>query len=199
MKTCPKKKNEICTLEEIFSCRWDTILELENSIIDKGAFIVKNAECIKFNGVKAFLNPRNLEEGFYNYFYYNTLAKINLYEISILEERFQKESIINSFMQEVHEMYKKKDLATSYILNTLNYKGIESYPLKLESEKLRENLFEIVLHSYPEMILHTKSHKIRKELILRKCYQSTVRTSKIDSYVNSKCQEITKTSEIQEL
>ena len=62
-------------LETFFKKRNDLILELSEGKIDKISFLEKNYELIQNLNMKPLLNISTLEEGMYNYQYYNILAK----------------------------------------------------------------------------------------------------------------------------
>jgi len=183
---CNWNKDKACEISKVMDCRWKIIECLDKSAISKSDFINRNIYCIKHNGIKPYENILKVEEGFYNYFYYNTMAKSYMQEISNLEERFRKDSIINSFIEEAQIMYKHKDRATEKILELLKYKKINAYYVSLNSEKLDKTLFEIELIDFPQFILHSKKYRIKDNLIKNNCFKNEIMKSKINSYVNTK-------------
>ena len=62
-------------LEIFFKRRNELIKELSIRKIDKLSFLEKNYELIQNLNMKPLLNISTLEEGMYNYQYYNILAK----------------------------------------------------------------------------------------------------------------------------
>ena len=62
-------------LEIFFKRRNELIKELSIRKIDKLSFLEKNYELIQNLNMKPLLNISSLEEGMYNYQYYNILAK----------------------------------------------------------------------------------------------------------------------------
>jgi hypothetical protein len=66
----------------------------------------------------------------------------------------------------------------------MNYENIEAYFIEMESEKLKNVLYEVVLKNYKFAVLHSKSIWILNTLIKRNVFSENIQKSVIDYYVN---------------
>lgn len=131
-----------------------------------------------------FIRINSYEKGIYNYQYYNTLAKY--YKLLADEERPGKRQKrkVNTYRNKCDHYYKLKDMSSLKLLEFLDYKNIRAYFIKTESQKLKYQLFEIVLCDYDKAIFHSMSTKLLDKLRQAGVFDEEIKKSAIADYIN---------------
>ena len=132
--------------------------------------------------MKSFLKLDTVEKGIYNYQYYNILAKYHNYAANEYKGKNKKKYSFE--LNKANNYYSEKDKTTMEILKLLKFENIESYYITMFSNRLKNNIFEIVLLDYEKAIFHSMNEKILKELKNNGVFSNIEKKSKIDSYVN---------------
>lgn len=177
--------NKSGRFDRFFKIRNLNIDRLENEELSKKEFLEENYLLIERSNISPFLRIDNFEMGFYNYLYYNVLAKY--YEMKASEAKnLNRHKNYKRYINNRENYYNEKDKATLDILEFLNYENIELYFIKSDSSFLNGKLFEIVLKDYERAILHSKSEKILKILKSNGIILKEPRESIINSYINTK-------------
>ena len=96
-------------LEVFFKKRNDLISELSQGKIDKISFLEKNYELIQNLNMKPLLNISSLEEGMYNYQYYNILAKFFKQKSQLYSNNKKKQKKYNENLMKSNNYYAEKD------------------------------------------------------------------------------------------
>ena len=175
---------EIDKLKLFENFRKETIDLLEESKIDKDAFLKKNLDYINKLDLKPYARIDNISQAIYNYQYYNLLAKqINTQANKFAGNEKKKKSYLR-LINKRENYYALKDMATTRILDIIAYKDVESYFIDLKSKRLRGIIFEINVKSIDKLILHSKSKTILNKLRDHGVFDENSRASLIDSYVN---------------
>ncbi len=174
--------DEIKKLESFNKWRKESIDLLTNKKIGKDEFLEINYKYLKKLDLKPFSNITTVLEAVYNYQYYNIMAKkSNKMALDIISNKKKK------YQQEINNRenyYYLKDIATSKLLELINYKDIEAYFIKLKSKRLTGEIYEIYLKDFDDLILHSKNKDLLKKLKDKKCFLEEAKISMIDSYVN---------------
>ena len=173
---------EIKKLESFNNWRKDSIDLLTDKKIEKDEFLEENYQYLLKLDLKPFSNITTILEATYNYQYYNIMAKrSNLMAIQCNNKKKKK------YKQEINNRenyYYLKDLATSRLLEIIEYKDIDAYFIKLKSKRLTGQIFEIYLKNYDKLILHSKNKELLKKLRDHNCFEEDIKVFRIDSYVN---------------
>lgn len=174
-----EKTNEI--FNEFFRNRDFLIGEYSSGIITKKEFLKKNFKFIKKLDLKPFFEIDSYEKGIYNYQYYNSIAKYYKMMSSENKKGFIKKK---EYLDLANMYYYKKDISIVKLLEYLNFKNVDAYYIEVNSNKLRDKLYEIVLKDYKYAILHSKSKWVLEVLEKNKIFSSHVKKSLIDEYIN---------------
>jgi len=172
-------------LEGFFLNRDKVINRYEKGEINKTEYVYACMNFFKEHNLEAYSKIETLEQGMFNYQYYNMLAKY--YYIEAHESEVNgEERYVKSFMDEAYECYKLKDKATLKILQIINYNSVEAYYIEMESESLNGKLFEIRIIDYDRAVFHSKNYKIKDLLKENKIFKDKPQKSIIDAYVNER-------------
>lgn len=166
----------------------------------KSEFIEDSFQYMEGLGIKPFTRVDNIKKAVYNYHYYNVSAK---YWQWIARDPKNSEKERRSYYSESLNLYYKKDGATLSLLRIIDF-NVESYYVRVKSQKLKNKLIEIVIKD-PDilleintfysisgigendyLILHTRSDFIAKELKTNGVLYEDKRKSLTDSYINQK-------------
>lgn len=177
------KENEY--LEAFFSNRDRLIDQYEKGEISKTEYVCQCMKFFKDNNLEPYNNITTLEEGMFNYQYYNMLAKYYYIEVHECELKGE-ERYMQSFLDEAYECYKIKDKATFDILRLLDPKDIDAYYIKLSSESLSGKLYEIRIRNCERAVFHSKNYKMKDFLKQLGVFRKEAQKSIIDAYVNDK-------------
>lgn len=180
-----KEKLQNRIYEQFFEQRRILIKRLEANELTKSEYVEETYAFIKSLNMEPSNGPvTSIEEGLYNYQYYNMLAKYYRQEAQAL--KYKDPFKAKDYRDLVEKYYKNKDSVTVKLLEYLEYKGVESYYVHIKSRNLRGRLIEIVLTDYDLAVLHTMNDhiikKLKKNNVLRKGQHKSV----IDDYINTK-------------
>lgn len=172
-------------LEVFFEKRNDLISELSQGKIDKIAFLEKNYELIQNLNMKPLLNISSLEEGMYNYQYYNILAKFFKQKSQLYSNNKKKQKKYNENLMKSNNYYAEKDKYLFRMIDFLDKDSSEAYYIDMNSKRLNSSLFEIVVKDVEFAIFHSMNEKILEKLYEKNIFINETRISKIDDYVNT--------------
>ncbi|AZR74774.1 hypothetical protein BBF96_01155 [Anoxybacter fermentans] len=172
--------------DKFFTHREALIAQFSMGDISKREFIAANYDFVMSLGVKPFKNIDCLQKGFFNYHYYNILAKYRYMEARDIKRKGEYEKYYRKAIEEVNYYYRQKDLATLKILELIDFKNVEAYYIRVRSKFLKGELIEIILHDFEDLILHTKNERIREKLEQAGAFRYDNRKSVIDQYINQK-------------
>lgn len=171
-------------LKLFMETRNELIERLDRKEITKEDFIRKNIQCIEHHGMKPYVKIENIDQGLYNYHYYNLLAKHhNNIAIACRKDRRGRKKQKLEFNRR-DNYYRQKDQVIFQILELVDDGEIEAYFIQLDSKRLGNELIEIVLKNYDKAILHSLDRKIYQYLKKRRHFTEGLRRSKIHDYVN---------------
>lgn len=172
-------------LEVFFKKRNDLISELSQGKIDKISFLEKNYELIQNLNMKPLLNISSLEEGMYNYQYYNILAKFFKQKSQLYSNNKKKQKKYNENLMKSNNYYAEKDKYLFKMIDFLDKDSSEAYFIDMNSKRLNSSLFEIVVKDVNFAIFHSMNEKILEKLNEKNIFVNETRISKIDDYVNT--------------
>lgn len=178
-----KKEN---VFDKFFNHRDSLIIQYKNGDISKSEYIMMNVDFMEKMNIRPFKKIDSFEKGIYNYQYYNMLAKYYYMEAQQIKKNDEHQKYFQSFLDEGYHYYKLKDKSTLKLLKFLKFRNVESYFIKVNSDKLQGKLFEINLMDYEKAILHSKSYRILDMLRAEGVFIEGVKKSLIDDYVNVK-------------
>jgi hypothetical protein len=135
---------------------------------------------------KPFTRVDCFEKGFYNYQYYNTLAKYYRMEAGEVKDDFKHPEIYKEYIEKSNNFYNKKDKTILQVLEIVDFKSIEAYYIKVNSSYLKNKLIEIVFKDYNNVIFHTRCPWVIERLEDESILYKGVKKSLIDSYINQK-------------
>lgn len=164
--------------------RKESIDLLTDKKIGKNEFLEKNYEYLQKLDLKPFSSISSILEAIYNYQYYNIMAKRSNSLAFEIHNNPKKKRQYKMLINKRENFYCLKDKASLRLLELVEYDSIEAYFIKMKSKRLTGEIFEIVLKNHDKLILHSKNKDILKKLIENNCFDSEVKQSKIDSYVN---------------
>ena len=170
--------------ETFFENRSRLIIQFREGEITKKQFLEQNYDLVRKMNLRPFLRIDNYEMGMYNYQYYNVLAKYFTMLANDVKDTKKHQRYYNYYLNKGNNYYHEKDKAALDLLEFLEYKGIESYFIKMESKSLNGKLFEIVLVDYKEAVFHSKSTLLLEKLKENKVFEEGQKTSIIDGYIN---------------
>lgn len=167
-------------IQKYFKYRQSLIEQYSKGDMTKREYLRRNYEAVVYGDIGPFRHIDTLEKAFFNYQYYNALAKENK---TISTTRDMDYELKRDYLEKSNYYYSKKDRATLTALRMLDYKGVEAYFVKVRSKYLKGKLFEIVI-AEEDIILHSTSPLILKCLREEGVFHEESRQSLIDEYVN---------------
>ena len=172
-------------LEIFFKRRNELIKELSIRKIDKLSFLEKNYELIQNLNMKPLLNISSLEEGMYNYQYYNILAKFFKQKSILYSNNKKKQKKYNENLMKSNNYYAEKDKFLLKMIDFLDKNSTEAYFIDMNSKRLNNSLFEIVVKDVEFAIFHSMNVEILQKLKEKNIFIDEIRISKINDYVNT--------------
>lgn len=172
-------------LQIFFQKRNELIRQLEKNTINKIEFLEQNYNLIQNLNMKPLLNISSIEEGMYNYQYYNILAKFFKQKATLYYNNKKKKKKYAEYIMKSNNYYNEKDKQLLKIVELSKNDNIESYFVEMYSKKLNSNLFEIVLKNIEFAVFHSMDTKILKLLKEKNAFLDITKKSKIDNYVNT--------------
>ena len=172
---------------EKFSDQREALIEqFKKGDISKKEFIEQNYSYIKRMDLKPFNNVDSFDKAIFNYQYYNMMAKYCYLQSKEMRRNTKHVDLTKDLMGKVNYNYRKKDDSTLKAIELLNYSNVEAYYIKVSSENLKEQLFEVVFKDYPQIILHSRNQWLVNRLRDEMVFKEGVRRSLIDNYINEK-------------
>ncbi|MTI47017.1 MAG: hypothetical protein FH761_04215 [Firmicutes bacterium] len=178
-----KKKN---IFDKFFENRDSLIIQYRNGDMTKREFLQLNFDFIQQMRVKPFSKIDSYEKGMYNYQYYNVLAKYYTMLGVDMKRQGKHYNYFKHHLNKAHYYYNEKDKSTLKLLRHLEFENVEAYFIKVESKRLKDKLYEIVLKDYEFAIFHSKSNWLLKILKEEGVFISGKKKSLIDGYINEK-------------
>jgi len=185
----------VCTLDyRLGGNFYDKLTQKKDSLIQqflkgdltKREFLIANFEFIQGMEKEPFSVVDSFEKGFFNYQYYNTLAKYYRMEAGKLKSNPKYARIFNEYVEKSNFYYSRKDKTVLKVLEVVEYKNIDAYYIKVKSEYLKNRLIEIVFKDYDHVIFHTRSLYLIQKLIDEDILSAVIKKSLIDLYINQK-------------
>ena len=157
--------------------------KLETKEIDKAEFVVENYNFFIQSDLKPYKKISTIEEGLYNYQYYNTLAKYD--KMKAKELKYTDPFVSVDFKKQGDKYYFEKERVTEKLIDLYGNNKIDAYYIQVTSKSLKGKLFEIVFVDLDRVILHSMDRKILRMLKNRKSFHKQIKKSIIDEYINS--------------
>jgi hypothetical protein len=154
--------------------------------ITKREFLIANFEFIQNMNIKPFTRIDCFEKGYYNYQYYNTLAKYYRMEAEDVKSRTAHPEIFDEYIRKSNHYYGQKDRTVLQVLKAIDFKNVDVYYIKVNSSYLKNRLIEIVFKDYDSVIFHTRSPLLVRVLEEEGILSDVVKKSLIDLYINQK-------------
>ena len=174
------------TFDLFFEEREALIYKFTKGDISKKEFIEEHYHFIMRLHMKPFQRIDSFEKGMYNYQYFNVIAKYNKLRAKDRKLAEKHPELLKGILENVKAAYRDKDDSVIRLLRFLDYENMEAYFIKAKSEFLDNKLFEVVLHDYDGVILHSISRRLLEELRREGVFSEGRRKSRIDDYVNKK-------------
>ncbi|MDO5026267.1 MAG: hypothetical protein Q4E50_00385 [Tissierellia bacterium] len=171
-------------LKDFIRLRSEYIDLLDQGHLSKIEFNEKNNKLFSQLNLRPFSRLDTFEKALFNYNYYNTKAKIALFNCN----RFREQKRERRYKKELNyklNCYDEKDKATLAMIKLEDPKNIEAYYINLHSKNLATSIFEICFLAKDKVILHSKSEQIRLLLEDLGVFKNELMDSLIDSYVNN--------------
>lgn len=172
--------------DKFFTHREALIAQFSMGDMSKREFIKANYEFVMGLDLKPFKNIDCLQKAFYNYHYFNILAKYRYMEARDIKHKGEHEKYYQKAIEDVNYFYRQKDQATLRILELVDFQNVEAYYIRVRSEFLKGDLIEVILHDFDDLILHTRNERIKERLVQAGTFTEGDRKSVIDKYINQK-------------
>lgn len=177
-------QSESNKLKNFIRLRSQYIDLLDQGHLNKLEFNEKNNKLFYELNLRPFSKLDTFEKALFNYNYYNTKAKIALFNAN----RYREQKRDRKYKKELNfklNCYDEKDKATLAMIRLEDPKNIEAYYINLNSKNLASTIFEINFIARDKVILHSKNAQIKEILEDLGVFKSQVKDSLIDSYVNN--------------
>lgn len=157
---------------------------LEAGEMNKSAYLEAQYQAlVELGAVPRKGGLRSLEEGLFNYQYYNILAKRE--RIQSKDEEFRNPEASRKHRNQSDRHYALKDRETVKILEFLNYEHVQAYFIETPARYLNGKLIEIIVDTYNRAVFHTADEGIINRLIRAGVFYEGVRPSVIQAYIAS--------------
>lgn len=177
--------------EKLLTHRKSLILQFSQGDISKREYILENFRYIQNLRKEPYSKIDSFEKGFFNYQYYNSLAKFYKIEASYTKNRRdlgdqEERKYYKECLDKSNEYYNLKDRSALKILELIDFVNVEAYYIKTQVPYFKGKLIEIVLHDYDDIIFHSRSSYVLERLKQINIFQDEYRKSVVDSYINQK-------------
>ncbi|WP_073183372.1 DUF6648 family protein [Anaerosphaera aminiphila] len=172
--------------EDFFEHRSFLINKYSNGNITKREFLKYNYDYFISVNARPFLKIDSYEKGLFNYQYYNGMAKYYKMLAKEVKNTKKHSRYYNYYLNLGNKYYDGKDESALAILKLQDFEDVQSYFIKCDSDYLKDSLYEIVLENKTEAIFHSKAEWLLKILKEKKVFDSDVKTSLIEEYINEK-------------
>ncbi len=171
-------------LERFIAGRDRLIDALEACELDKSAYLEAQYQAILELGSVPRRGPlESIEEGLFNYQYYNVLAKRE--RIQSKDEEFRNPEASRKHRNQSDRHYALKDRETVKILELLNYEHVQSYFIETPARFLNGKLIEIIIDNNERAVFHTADEGIINRLVRAGVFAEGIRPSVIQAYIES--------------
>ena len=173
---------------EIFFAQKDSLnRQFYQGDISKKEYIEQSYYFLKNLNKPVFKIVDNMYKAIYNYQYFNMSGKYFKMLAKNLEKQNKHPKETSKYYDMAELNYKLKDKTLIKILKLCDYQGIQSYYIRVKSDKLKHRLYEVVL-KYEEIlaIFHSTSPFIKEKLEMNDVFDKEYKKSLIDDYVNAK-------------
>lgn len=169
-------------LQKYFSYRQALIDQYMKGDLTKKEYLNRNLDAVLALKDEPFKRVDTVEKGLFNYQFFNAMAK----DACMEARKYAGKEFCYIYNEQIDYYYDRKDGATMRILELLDFRGVQSYFIKVKSRDLKNKLFEIILRDENNMILHSTSEAVLNRLREENCFSEGVRKSVIDGYINHK-------------
>lgn len=133
-----------------------------------------------------FQNVDSFEKAVFNYQYYNTMAKYAKMKAEELLKKEKHRDLYRSYIDRKDRYYKQKDRMSWNAAQLIQFQDVEAYYIKVTSQFLKDNLFEIIFLQYPSVVFHSKSRWLQMKFEEEGIFDHRMKRSIIETYVNEK-------------
>ncbi len=172
-------------LKQVLLERNRLIDQLDRCRMTKQEFHQANYQILQRWQMKPYPTIVSMEQGIYNYQYYNTMAKE--YQRRATQVGAKGKPRIE---QLIRNYFTLKDECIHQMLSLTINEPVECYFINTESSLLRNRLLEIVYLNREKVILHTVNPRIIQKVKRMDLFIPEVRISRIHSYINAQTQEV---------
>ncbi len=158
------------------------IERLEAGQIDKVAFIEANLALYEGLTISLPAAIESLDAGLFYYQYYNSLAKYQQLQFRKLAENDLFSAL--DWRKLSHVNYQNKERVTAMLLAGVDAEPIVAYYVKVNSQKLRHKLVEIVFTARDKVILHSMDDAVIAILRRKNYLTGKIANSLIADYIN---------------
>lgn len=171
-------------LERFIAGRDRLIDSLEAGEMDKSAYLeAQYCALMELGAIPRKGVLKSLEEGLFNYQYYNVLAKRE--RIQSKDEEFRNPEASRRHRNQADRHYALKDKETVKILELLNYQHVSAYFIETPARFLNGKLIEIIIETYDRAVFHTADEGIINRLVRAGVFAEGTQPSVIQSYIES--------------
>lgn len=177
-------ENEKEKLQNFIRLRSEYIDLLDQKKISKIEFNERNNKLFTELNLRPFSKLDTFEKALFNYNFYNTKAKLALFNAN----RHREQNRDKKYKKEMNlklNCYDEKDKATLAMIKLEDPTKIEAYHINLHSKNLGSSIFEVNFIDRDKVILHSKNEDIKQLLLDIGAFDQEIRSSLIDSYVNN--------------
>lgn len=170
---------------EKFTCtRNELIDQLELGILNKSTYLEAQYQALLDLGAEPFRGKiRSVEEGLFNYQYYNTFAKRE--RILCKAEEYRNPEKSREHRRNADRYYDFKDRETKKILEFCGIKNVIAYKILTPAKYLQGKLLEILLPDVKRGILHTADEGIYNLLDRAGVLEEELKVSAIQDYIEA--------------
>ena len=172
--------------DRLLSKKKSLIMQFTKGDLTKREFLIENFEFIQSMNMKPFTRVDCFEKGFFNYQYYNTLAKYYRMEADTAKDNNKHPETFKEYVDKSNFFYNKKGKTVLHVLEVLDFRNLDAYYIKVNSTYLKNRLIEIVFKDFDNVIFHTRSPWIIERLISKGILYEGTKKSLIDLYINQK-------------
>lgn len=174
------------TFEQFMEHRSFLIMKYSNGDISKREFLQYNYDYFVSVNARPYIKIDSYEKGMYNYQYFNGMAKYYRMLAREVKNTKKHSKYYNYYLNLGNKYYDNKDDTALDILKFLEFKNVECYFIKCDSQALEDVLYEIVLKDKTEAIFHSKSENLLCKLKDKGVFYPDKRESLIAEYINEK-------------
>lgn len=157
---------------------------LETGALNKAQYLDAQCQAMEEQGMVPRKGPiKSIEEGLFNYQYYNIMAKKE--RVLCKDEEYRNPSKSRAHRGRADRFYELKDRETVKIIEFLGYKDVEAYYIETPAKYLVGKLIEIVILNHDRAVFHTADEGIYNRLVRAAVFTPGIRPSVIKAYIES--------------